>query len=1166
MIKGNKYLSKLEKAVQKGEPQVNVTGLAGTALSYFLSCFLTDFDRPSLIVLPDKKDALRLIKELRFFMSRFCDPESTEHMRLFEFPAYNVSPLTGLSPNREVIAKRIQALYALVSNKNPVVVTSLDNLFFRIMPKQALVDFTEYIETEEEIDRDSLLRKLEIGGYQRVSLVEYWGDYSVRGGIIDIFSPMYSLPIRLEFWGDRLESIRSFDPVSQRSVQHFKNAIILPALEIITDDENVKRARLKGRLPVQDKETWRFSGQEAWLNHFFEHPDILFDYVPDNCLLTLVRHHLTPRIFEKTKKKYKAEIDKYSREASLQSVPFPDTAGLMVEYEDIVEEIEPYQQLHLDALPLDPETDNGATIHITGRFELEDDLHLSLSDKKKISLAPLVEKISLWLDMRARVVLVCRTEKQAARLQELLATYNRFQVNKTVSSWSEVPEGPGLYMCIGNLSKGFVYEEIGLFVISEDEIFGAKKAYSRRKTKTHKDALAWSSFSQLRSGDFIVHEEHGIGQYHGLVKIEMDNRVNEFVLIHYADNAKLYIPADRVSVLQKYAGVDDREPVLDQLGGHSWRLVKQKAKKAVARIAKQLVEIYALRSYKKGYAFSPPDHYFREFEATFEHEETEDQIKAIEDVLDDMTSEKPMDRLICGDVGFGKTEVAIRAAFKAVSDGKQVGIVVPTTVLAEQHFQTFKKRMDPFGVRIGILSRFKTIRQQSEILAKLRSGQIDIVIGTHRLLQKDVRFADMGLLIIDEEQRFGVKQKELLKKYRATVDVLAITATPIPRTLHLSLMGVCDLSVIETPPADRLSIQTVLSKYDTDLIRKAITNELARSGQVFFVHNRVYDIDVVTSRLRQIVPEARIGVAHGQMKKRDLEKTMLDFLDRKIDVLVCTSIIESGLDIPSANTIIIDQAEQLGLAQIYQLRGRVGRSDKKSYAYLLVSDGAKLTKDAEKRLRALIDFSHLGAGLHLAMHDLKIRGGGNILGFSQSGHISSIGYELYLKLVERTVAELKGEEWHDDINPEINMDISAYLPGDYIIDTDVRLNLYRRLSSLVETTELLAMQEEIKDRFGPPPKEVENLFGLMSLRILLKQLYITKLDVGPKTVSVTFADNHEMDAEHIVNLIHRRPDKYRLLSDNKLSIRMGKMSKHLDKIYKEVEAIQPVKRRLSDIS
>jgi len=1166
MIRNNKSLSELKKAVQKGEQQIAVTGLSGTALSCFLSCFLMDFDRPSLIVLPDKRDALRLVKELRFFMSRLNGSESTEGMRIFEFPAYNVSPLTGLSPNREVIAKRIQALYALVSNKNPVVVTSLDNLFFRIMPKQALVNFAEYIETEEEIDRDSLLRKLEIGGYQRVSLVEYWGDYSIRGGIIDIFSPFYFMPIRLEFWGDRLESIRSFDPVSQRSVQHFKNAILLPALEIITDDANIKRARLMGRLPVQDKETWRFPGQEAWLNHFFEHPDVLFDYVPDNCLLTLVRYHSAPRIFEKTQKKYMAETDKYCREASLQAVPFPDTEGLLVPYEDIAGAMGQYQRLYLDTLGLDTETGQGVTVHVTGRFELEDNIQLRLSDKKKFSLAPLVEKISRWIDMRAQIVLVCRTEKQAARLQEILFTYKKFQVKQIVSSWSEIPEDPGLYICIGNLAKGFIYEEIGLFVISEDEIFGVKRAYAGRKAKADQKPLAWSSFSQLKSGDFVVHEDHGIGQYHGLVKIEMNNRVNEFVLIHYADNAKLYIPADRVSILQKYAGADDREPALDQLGGHSWHVVKQKAKKAVTRVAKQLVEIYALRSYKKGYAFSPPDHYFREFEATFEHEETEDQNRAIEAVLDDMTSERPMDRLICGDVGFGKTEVALRAAFKAVSDGKQVGVVVPTTVLAEQHFQTFKKRMDPFGVRIGVLSRFKTRKQQSELLANLRSGKVDIVIGTHRLLQKDVKFADMGLLIIDEEQRFGVKQKELLKKYRATVDVLAITATPIPRTLHLSLMGVCDLSVIETPPADRLSIQTVLSKYDTDLIRKAISNELARSGQVFFVHNRVYDLDVVTSRLRQIAPEARIAIAHGQMKKKDLERTMLDFLDGKTDVLVCTSIIESGLDIPSANTIIIDQAEQLGLAQIYQLRGRVGRSDKKSYAYLLVSDGTKLTKDAEKRLRALMDFSHLGAGLHLAMHDLKIRGGGNILGFSQSGHISSIGYELYLKLVERTVAELKGEEWHDDINPEINIDIPAYLPGDYIIDTDVRLNLYRRLSSLVEASELVAMEEEIKDRFGTPPKEVENLFGLMSIRILLKQLYITKLDIGPKTVSVTFADNHDVNPEHIVDLINRRPDKYRMISDNKLSIRTGQISEDLDKIYREVETIQSLKRHPAGIS
>jgi transcription-repair coupling factor (superfamily II helicase) len=639
--------------------------------------------------------------------------------------------------------------------------------------------------------------------------------------------------------------------------------------------------------------------------------------------------------------------------------------------------------------------------------------------------------------------------------------------------------------------------------------------------------------------------------------MEIDHKANDFVIIEYARKDRLYIPADRISILQKYVGASEGDSKLDQLGGRSWNIAKQKARRSVKKIAKQLIELYALRKYRKAYAFSPGDHYYREFEATFEHEETPDQIKAIEDVLEDMTSEQAMDRLICGDVGFGKTEIAVRAAFKAVSDGKQVALLVPTTVLAEQHYETFRKRMDPYSIRTGILSRFKTRTDQSETLGRLRSGKIDVLVGTHRILQKDVEFRDLGLLIIDEEQRFGVKQKETLKRYRALVDVLAITATPIPRSFQMSMMGVRDLSIIETPPEDRLAIQTYLSTYDEPLIARAIHSELERGGQVFFVHNRVRTIDTMADQLRQIVPEARFAIAHGQMKERALERTMMSFLQKEIDVLVCTTIIESGLDIPSANTIILNEVDRLGLAQIYQLRGRVGRSKEKAYAYLLVSNGSALSRDAEKRLKALMDFSHLGAGLHLAMHDLKIRGGGNILGFSQSGHISAIGYELYLKLIEQATAELKGEEWQEDIDPEINVDIPAFLPEDYVSDTDVRLNLYRRLSSLREKTELEAMVEEIRDRFGSPPQEVRNLLGLMSVRFLLKNMGISRLDVGLDSLTLTFCSDKHSDPGGLVELVSHKPRKFQFLAQNKLKVNVARLSLpgDLPEIEKSIEVL-----------
>ncbi len=1153
----HKNLTSLNKWIKEGIAATSVIGLSGSAQSYFFSRFLKDLQKPCLVVLPGRKEAEKLYKELRFFMSEPDVQMTPDDMRLHEFPLYDLSPLTGLSPHREVVTRRLQSLHALMSDKNPIVITSIEAIFLRILPKAALVRHLEYLEAGEEIERDLLLNKLEISGYQRVSLVEERGDYSVRGGVIDLFPPLYPLPVRLEFWGERLESIRQFDPLSQRSQSNQKEMVILPANEIIMDQDNIKRARSMGRLPNQGKDGMGFSGQEAWLNHFYPELDALFQYLPEDGLITAFDRHRAESAAQRTKERFQEGADKFRKEAAVKGHPFPDIEGILVPFEEIVRQFESHQRLDFKELDLESGDAPGKTIHIEGQFQLDDDLEVRLATKGRVSMAPLAERISEWLSSRSRVVVVSRTGQQANRLKEILENYE-VPVDRVVQNWGEIPNAPGLNICLGRLSKGFTWPDLGLYVISEDEIFGPKKGLLRAKRKAREKAISWSSFSQLKAGDFVVHDDHGIGRYAGLEKMEIAHKANDYVIIEYAKNDRLYIPADRISVLQKYVGADERHPKLDQLGGRSWDIAKKKAGTSVKKIARQLVEVYALRKYRKGYAFSPPDHYYQEFEATFEHEETLDQTKAIEDVLEDMTSDLPMDRLICGDVGFGKTEVAVRAAFKAVSDGKQVGLLVPTTVLAEQHYLTFKQRMDPYSIRVGVISRFKTRAEQSEILGKLRSGKIDVLIGTHRILQKDVKFRDLGLLIIDEEQRFGVKQKEALKRYRSLVDVLAITATPIPRTLHMSLMGIRDLSIIETPPEDRLSIQSYLSPYDESLIVRALQSELERGGQVFFVHNIVQTIEHMTDRLRKLVPQARFAIAHGQMKERELEKTMMRFLKREVDVLVCTTIIESGLDIPSTNTIIINEVDRLGLAQVYQLRGRVGRSKDKAYAYLLLSNNSKLTRNAEKRLKALMDFSHLGAGLHLAMHDLKIRGGGNILGFAQAGQISAIGYELYLKLIERAIAELKGEEWHEDVNPEINVDIPAFLPGDYAIDTDIRLNLYRRLSALREKYDLDAMAEEMEDRFGPPPHEVRNLLSLMSIRLLLIELGITRLDVERKSLILTFSQDKTMDSERLVQFINSQPGRFRFLSQYKLKINIDRLSSledfpEIEKAIKSVE-------------
>ncbi len=1139
MISENQYLDELKKRIETGESPISVTGLRGTAREYFFSRLLTDLKRPCLIILPQAKEAGKFYRELEFFLPDALVLEDPEQRRLYDFPVYDLSPLSGLSPHRDVINRRLQALYTLTAHSNPIVVTSIEAVLLRILPKEALLNALEYVEVGEDVEREVLLARLVANGYLRTSLVEDRGDFSVRGGVIDIFPPLYSDPVRLEFWGDHLESIRYFEPLSQRSTGHLKELILLPANEIIMDKKGIKRARSMGRLPRQFQDTGSFPGQEGWLPHFYSRLDSLFDYLPSNGLLFLMDTHRTDQEMEVFIEKFQKDKERYQQEAEERQSPFPEVEGVLVQEREIKRSFAACQSINVGNLKIGGQREQFPAISVEGLTEEALDLGFRLAGKGRVSMAPLAENVGRWVSQGSRVVLVCRTVQQSERLREILQNYD-VAVDEIVEGWDGIAYGKGLSICLGRLSKGFGWPDLGIYVVSEDEIFGAKKSLARAKKTVGKEALNWTTFSQLRVGDMVVHQDHGIGRYGGLRKMEIEEKINDFVLIEYAGNDRLYVPADRVSILQKYIGADEKDPKLDRLGGHAWETVKKRAKKSIREIARQLVAVYALRKYRKGHAFSVPDNAYREFEATFEHEETPDQIKAIDAVLSDMESDRPMDRLICGDVGFGKTEVAIRAAFKAVMDGKQVALLVPTTVLSEQHFETFRQRMTPYGIEVAVLSRFKSREQQKETLARARSGKVDILIGTHRLLQKDVAFKDLGLLIVDEEQRFGVKQKERLKAYRALVDVLALTATPIPRTLHLSLMGIRDLSIIETPPEDRLAIQTYLSPFDEPTIVRAIEFEMERGGQVFFVHNRVQTIEHMAERLIQLVPGARFAVAHGQMKGNALEDTMLRFLQKEVDVLVCTTIIESGLDIPSVNTIIINEIDYFGLAQIYQLRGRVGRGKENAYAYLLISNETRLSREAEKRLRALMDFSHLGAGIHLAMHDLKIRGGGNILGFSQSGHIAAIGYELYLKLIEQSVAELKGEEWHDDVNPEINVNIPAYLPSDYVADTDVRLNLYRRLSGLREDSDLEAMTDEMKDRFGPFPREVSNLLKVMSVRLQMKRAGLSRLDAGPDGLLFTFSTDTKVDPDGLIDLMKKSPRRFRFLSDRKLKVHMIK--------------------------
>jgi len=772
---------------------------------------------------------------------------------------------------------------------------------------------------------------------------------------------------------------------------------------------------------------------------------------------------------------------------------------------------------------------------------------IDLHRKKQGLLLPLVEKISGWLAERDRVLFACRSSRHARQLAELLG-----QHNLTAAMLESPVREPALsqlasdrvYLLDQPLTEGFDLASLQLHLLSEGELFGIRSLPARKKyARKREDIEEPVRFDQLSPGDVVVHREHGIGIYDGLINMVVRSLANDFLQISYQGRDKLYVPIDRINAVSKYKGLSDKVPPLDRLGGKSWLTAKKKVQEAVWAVAQDLLELYAKRELRQGMAYSRPAELYGELEESFPYDETPGQNKAISDVINDLVSDKPMDRLLCGDVGYGKTEVAVRAAFKVIEDGFQVAVLVPTTVLAEQHSQTFSERLADFPVQVASLSRFRTPAAQRKILKELAAGQVDIVIGTHRLLSKDVTFKRLGLLIVDEEHRFGVSHKEKIKRLRAEVDVLTLSATPIPRTLQMSLLGVRDLSVIATPPEHRRSVKTFVARYDDLVIKEAVIRELQRQGQTFIVHNRVQSIHEMAHKVQKLVPEARVAVAHGQMPAKKLEEIMVRFINRELDVLICTTIIESGLDITNANTIIINRADRLGLAEIYQLRGRVGRGSEQSYAYLLVPSLDGLTKDARDRLRALMDCSELGGGFKLAMSDLQIRGGGNILGVSQSGHIEAVGYDLYLELLQKTVADLKSRAANHDVQtvevePELNLRVSAYIPEDYIADTSQRYVAYRRISGVMSQDGLQDLREELRDRYGQLPEETENLFEIIWLKIELARVKIVKLEQGKDSLIFSFHEQTPIEPKLILTFMEEAKGKVRLTPDGRLIVRV----------------------------
>lgn len=1139
--------SQVNQSLKKGIMDIRISGLKGSSGSFFISSLRQEMGKNCLIVTPTFRDAEEWYQELLFFSGGHDEPTLNDACRkgIFLYPPEEDLPFENGSRHPELTGQRLDMLHHLMRNRQPVaLVVPATALLRKLIPRAVLEKYARQLKVGEEVDREELIHWLLTCGYLKVLLVEDRGDYGIRGGIMDVFPPGYPNPVRIEFYGDVIESIRPFDVVSQRSCGEQEEAWILPVCEAILEEDNVPRTVKRIRelaepmmLPSNKTEEIVDGLNQFHVNAEIErllpclYPglDTLFDYLPTDSLIVLDdvdEAKGEQEIFLKNaEERYTACLD--------QGRFAPPVGQFYLSSDQIDHRLQGFQTVYLDRMGLsDKETVSFQTCSNEDiRKEL---IHF---DSAKGMLSALVEQIKDWQDEGNSILLICHSLSEAEKLIQLLEEYHVF----TRLLPEEYFNANGLFPFTGTIGiqvasfkKGFRFPLARLILITEEEIFGEK----RRRPAPARITSGYfiSDFSDLNVGDLVVHTEHGVGMYRGLKGLDAGGEHNDYLLVEYRDNDKLYVPVDRIKQIQKYTGIDGYAPRIDRLGGTAWKNTKTKVQESIVKMARELLQIYASRKLLNGFSFSSIDHYYREFEATFPYEETPDQLAAIEDVMSDMSEPKPMDRLICGDVGYGKTEVALRSSFRAAMDGKQVAVLVPTTVLAQQHYQTICERLKPYPVEVEMLSRFRSRAEQKTILQKLKEGRIDIIIGTHRLLQKDVQFKDLGLVVIDEEQRFGVAHKERLKKMRQLVDVLTLTATPIPRTLYMSVIGIRDMSVIHTPPEDRLSIKTSINRFDADVIREGIVRELRRGGQIFFVHDRVRSIQSMATFLSGLVPEAKLGIAHGQMSEKQLEKVMLSFIKKEVNLLLSTTIIESGLDFPSANTIMINRADRLGLAQLYQLRGRVGRSKYRAYCYLLVPGESTLSKESRDRLHAIFEFSELGSSFRLATRDLEIRGAGNILGSSQSGHIAAIGMDLYTQLMEETVKELKGEERAPTIDPEINLSVSAFIPEDYIGDVNQRLVAYKRLSSCMCDQEVEEMKEELNDRFGDIPEVVDHLLRIITFKNRLRRYLITRLDYDNRDITLTFHPKANDSLDRILALIECNPKRFRFSPDLKLKI------------------------------
>lgn len=1101
--------------------------------------------RPVVIVADTDKASDRIREELSLFSAGVG-------REMAYFPAYNVTAYKPMAFHNETASQRISVLHHITeASQAPFIVTTISALCQKLLPKKELVRYGELLLAGEAVDRDAIVRKLIAGGYTRTMIVEEHGDFCLRGGILDVHSPLYPDPLRIEFFGDEVESIRLFAADTQRTIRHLEEAVLVPAREAIIDRANL--ATIIGRirtlaaelgLPVtqvrgivhQIKTQGIYPGIESMIPLIYAELETFFDYLPPETLFMLVEPaQLATAVSDLSS--LAAESYKGACRQKKLCVPPPQ---LYLTWHQIQERLSAFSQLIWKPMAISALADTEPRGHPVCTTVVEDHHGLRQEIQSGHASDKPFQPLADWLNRRNgadyTILVVCRRPKNLDRLQHIFSHYG-IRAERVEPFSLEMIGRRRVYLMYGIVGDGFSWEDERVAVITDEEIFGTR--YRSRKEALRPRPTELLDFQDLKQGDWVVHADHGIGQYGGLTKLDLDGAVNDFLLVHYRDEDKLYLPVERMNQVQKYMGVEGVAPVMDKMGGKSWERIKSKVKRKAERIAGELLKLYAARRVQQGHAYGEADTHFQDFEEGFPFEETPDQLKAIDDVLEDMRRKVPMDRLVCGDVGYGKTEVALRAAFLSISEAKQVAMLVPTTVLAEQHFKTFRQRFARYPVNVACLSRFRPAKEQRRIVTEIESGRVDIVVGTHRLLQKDIVFKDLGLLILDEEQRFGVRHKEKIKRIRKTVDVLTLTATPIPRTLHLSLLGIRDISIINTPPEQRRPIVTYVTEFDDTIIAEAIRKELKREGQIFFVHNHIQSIERMARRLQKLVPEVRLAVGHGRMAEKDLEQVMFDFMLRRIDMLVCTTIIESGLDVATANTILINRADRFGLSQIYQLRGRVGRSDEQAYAYLFIPNESILTKDAIKRLKVLMEYSDLGSGFQIAMSDLKIRGGGTILGASQSGHIAAVGYDMFLKLMETSIAELKGEPVQEELEPEIHLPFSAFLPETYVSDIDQRLSLYRRLAKVSDLKAIGQLKAEMTDRFGRLPEEANHLLLKIMLKVLSVRAGCKRLDLVNRHLRLQFSDVHQSRPLGIVEMISQHGSRFRFTPDHIFKTRLS---------------------------